>query len=415
MSKKIIYNEIRTQVLDNSTVKHFKLWNSQIDKLDDENAFNFPAVFLEFSDMTFVNRAAGIQEIEGVVTLYIVQEELRRENNDNLDFIDTIALALNGFQTDTILSPLKRIAERQDSDHDQLIVWEQDYNITALDCTSSKYNDAIMIPEDTVELELPVVEDGDGISLIIQNDNIRTAKDFIDPVDPPVPDTFEMLFDGNNEYISHASFAGIDFERTDSFSWGGDFTRASITNMRGCGKWLSIGRGYNLALLTDRIAVQIRNGSVNGMTVYFLVTIPTIKTNIYVTYDGSSSANGVKCYVNGIENTSKIIQSNNLTGTISHTTALNYGTVADLTTGALFSGLMDKQTIFAKNLTAAAVLDQVTREDMTTHADAADLVLINNMGEDAVWDGSKWNFPAVVAGQTVGQSVNMEEADRIEI
>jgi hypothetical protein len=179
MSKKIIYNEIKDQVLANSTVKTFRLWNNQIDNLDQENAFHFPAVFLEFSDLAFVNMSAGIQQIDGVITLHIAQEELRSENDLNLDFVDSIALALNGFQTETIQNPLKRIAERQDTDHDQLIIWEQDFQLRACDSTSSKYNDAETIPEDTVEIEIPV-DDPDGLQLIISNDVIRTAKDVND-------------------------------------------------------------------------------------------------------------------------------------------------------------------------------------------------------------------------------------------
>lgn len=216
MSKKIIYEEIKAKVLtDQPKVKTFRLWNNQIDNLSNEDSFLFPAVFLGFTDLTFMHRSSGIQDIEGTITLYIVQHELRTENLENLDFVDTIAKALNGFQTDTILSPLKRTQERQDIDHDQLIIWEQDFNIKAIDCTSSKFEDSIEIPAETLALDLAAVEEGEGLSLIIQNDSVRTAKNFIDIAAPPAPVGFNPATD--TDLVMWYDSTGLAINTNNSF------------------------------------------------------------------------------------------------------------------------------------------------------------------------------------------------------
>lgn len=173
MSKKLIYQEIKAKIAaDCPDVKTFRLFNNQVENDNTENAFNYPAVFLEFADLEFMNENAGLQSITGVIRLRIVQEEYRTENELNLDFVDKIASVLNGFQSSTIIQPLIRIRELQDTDHNNLIIWEQEYNFKANDCTSSKYNGAIEIPAGTVELEASRTTE---VTLDIDNKNIRTG------------------------------------------------------------------------------------------------------------------------------------------------------------------------------------------------------------------------------------------------
>lgn len=181
MSKKLILNDIKTKLLADTGTKHVDLWNNQIENITNETAFHFPACFVEFVDLEYYNEQSGIQEIRGSVTIHIAQKVIKQKGSKMdaaLDFIDSIAAALNGYQTDTIKVPLIRKSEEQDSNHDMLIVWMQTYELKARDLTSSKYNDAAQIPEDTLSLDLDAVPE--GIDLIISNDVIRTAKDVND-------------------------------------------------------------------------------------------------------------------------------------------------------------------------------------------------------------------------------------------
>lgn len=226
MSKSIIYNEIKTKLeTDLTGLKHFDLWNNQIDNLDDETAFNFPALFLEWSELTFTDLSSGIQEIEGIITIYIVQKKLKLKGtklDEMLDFVDSVANVLNGFNTDAITNPLKRIAERQDIEHDMLIVWEQDYALKGCDATSSKYNDGVDIPADTLSLDMPTIEEGDGLALVIQNDLIRTAKDFIEPVPPagyqPTTDTDLVMWFDSSGLVANASNSYGDVDASNRVS-----------------------------------------------------------------------------------------------------------------------------------------------------------------------------------------------------
>lgn len=169
MSKKIVYQEIKAKVLLGvPAVKTFRLWNNQVSNDNVENAFNYPAIFLEFQGLEYLNENSRLQTITGTIKLHIVQEEYKTENEDNLDFVDSVAAALNGYQTDTITKSLIRVSELQDVDHNNLIIWEQDYYFKANDTTSSKYNGAIEIDGGVVE---PVIT----ATLDIDNDIIRTG------------------------------------------------------------------------------------------------------------------------------------------------------------------------------------------------------------------------------------------------
>jgi len=173
MSKKLIYQEIKARITSEiPAVKTFRLWNNQVSNDNIENAFNYPAIFLEFADLEYINEQAGLQTIIGAIRLHIVQEEYRTENELNLDFVDQVAKAVNGYQTDTIIKPLIRTSEQQDINHDQLIIWEQDYDFKANDCTSSKYNGGIEIAGGVIDLE---AKRDTEITLDIDNDNIRTG------------------------------------------------------------------------------------------------------------------------------------------------------------------------------------------------------------------------------------------------
>jgi len=184
MSKRVVYEEVKARLLDKlPTVKTIRLWNNQITNENVENPFLYPAVFIEFPTLDYINNGSGLQQISGVLRLHIVQEEYKTENIENLDFIDLVAGALNGYQTATIIKPLWRNYELFDTNHNNLIVTEQEYILQANDCTSSKYNDAVLIDAGTVEPNI-------DIKLIIDNEVIRTGALPISTFDNTFDNTF---------------------------------------------------------------------------------------------------------------------------------------------------------------------------------------------------------------------------------
>jgi hypothetical protein len=68
-----IVNRIRARVPE---IKTIDLYNGQYQKMDSENPFLTPAVFVEFSALPWVNQGDGTQEApEATITLHIVAED----------------------------------------------------------------------------------------------------------------------------------------------------------------------------------------------------------------------------------------------------------------------------------------------------------------------------------------------------
>ena len=185
MSKRIVFEEIKARLQDGQAVLGdntwkvpgtIKLWNNQLSNIEREKSFRKPAVFIEFQDITYVGRSRRVKEGSGLLKLYILQKEMADENLDVLDYVDKIARVLEGYQTDVITSSLSKSGETQDTDHDNLIVWEQDYPLGFKDNSLSTMKGSLVIDPGKVK---PNIES----SLVMENDSIRTGS--IAPPEPP--------------------------------------------------------------------------------------------------------------------------------------------------------------------------------------------------------------------------------------
>jgi len=111
-----------------------------------------------------------------------------------------------------------------------------------------------------------------------------------------------------------------------------------------------------------------------------------------------------------------VVNSDDLLGnTIKHTSDYNIGSIASLPSQAKYDGDLLDFPIWDKELSSVEVTEwhNVGKVgDPRTQAPAANLVFWNRGGDGAVFNGSEWDFPIVIAGQTVGVSVNMEVNDR---
>lgn len=153
MSAKLdIYNDIDTALKGITTnnvrdIKHVAIWNNQIFNEAREKAYNFPAVFVEFTEMLWETRLAGsnagaiastgqTEEQNGNITviLHVVFSTLKDETYSFPDvdaILDKVYFAIQNLQgaNSDSYSPLLRVAERQDIDHDRVIDWQVDFNI----------------------------------------------------------------------------------------------------------------------------------------------------------------------------------------------------------------------------------------------------------------------------------------------
>lgn len=170
MSVKLdIYNDIistlKTKVPE---IKTLGLWNNQFANEDEEFVFNFPAVFIEFTNLLWTTtnlkpsrlgtqgNISKEQKGEGsIITLHIGFSELSdaKTNFADLDpLIEKVFFAIQGL-SGNYYTPLLRNAERQDSDHDRVIDWQKDFSTMLTQC-GEQDADLTKIAKDTLSLEI---------------------------------------------------------------------------------------------------------------------------------------------------------------------------------------------------------------------------------------------------------------------
>ena len=161
-----------------------------------------------------------------------------------------------------------------------------------------------------------------------------------------------LKFDGK----SHVDLGDLaNFERTESFSYGGWVKPykgghgALLARMDNSNSY----RGFDVLCGDNRIEVHIIHSWPNNC-----IKVRSEKplkadewSHLFVTYDGSSKADGVHIYVNGEEMKWKIEQ-NNLSKTIQTDKSLRIGSRHG---GSVYKGEIDEVTVFDRELTQAEV------------------------------------------------------------
>lgn len=165
MSKLHLYNEIDARILSEvPEINLVQLWNNQIDNEEREEARAFPLCFIEFSSITWLELTKGLNEAEIIITIRTAIERYQTDDRTFLTLVDKVYKALQLF-SHPCFTPLKRVAERQDIDHDNCIVWETDFLTRLVD--GEAYTDEDK-PSVTASLNL-------SVDLDIDNDVIRTG------------------------------------------------------------------------------------------------------------------------------------------------------------------------------------------------------------------------------------------------
>lgn len=168
MSKLLLYDAIDAQILaEVPEIKIVQLWNNQLVN-EGEEARAYPLCYIEFSSIVWFELAKGLAEADITITVRTVIERLQTDDRTFLTIVDNVYKALQLFNDDCFFTPLKRVAERQDTDHDNCIVWETDFITHLVDSTS--YSDAdkpattITTLDITTDLDIddPVIRTGDG-------------------------------------------------------------------------------------------------------------------------------------------------------------------------------------------------------------------------------------------------------------
>ncbi len=147
-TKKDFYLAVKAKILDNTDVKHVRLYNSQFDEMDSENTFPFPCVFIEFSALDWITKSEGYQEAETTIKLHVGFESVKTEELEVFDLLEDIHEDLQGMHDPEYYTPLNRSFEGQDTNHDNVIVWQVDYDTLLSDNSGNRNNKLV---ETTIE------------------------------------------------------------------------------------------------------------------------------------------------------------------------------------------------------------------------------------------------------------------------
>lgn len=131
MSQTILYRELKAELIKIDGIKHVALFNNQFEKEEDKDVFNCPCVFIQFSPDNFVDLGCNsrIQLYDCTVTLHLGFEHYKTTDEDILDLKQRVFAKIHHFEPlgTKNVGRLQRIAERQSSDYNNLIVYETDY------------------------------------------------------------------------------------------------------------------------------------------------------------------------------------------------------------------------------------------------------------------------------------------------
>ena len=224
---------------------------------------------------------------------------------------------------------------------------------------------------------------------------------------------YSIDLDGAIQYIEAPINAAYDLDRTDvmSFECWVKFDTFDVFNQFFTKYVGSKGILFTVTLGELRLDLQ-NNGGLNGLIIQSTgaAIITGVWYHLVATYDGSSTPAGVKLYKNGVLLTNGAPISNTLSASIVNAATVKIGRVSS------FYADMKINTArwWNAELTAGEVLTQYNSGTVLTTPVQAGSLIFNTDINNSTWDGSEYDIPDLT-GITAGyQTVNAEEADRIE-
>lgn len=183
MSAKLdIFNDIVTEIKKISDIETVGLWNNQFANESQEFAFNFPALFIEFAEINWSSTSQNPpklgsegdkrKEQKGAGTLVMLHLGFSQFENETISFpiispiIDKVYFKIQLLQG-TFYSPLLRVSETQDTDHDRVIDWQMGFG-TKLDQCGELDTGLTKIVGGTLGLDV-------NVDLDIDDDKIRSG------------------------------------------------------------------------------------------------------------------------------------------------------------------------------------------------------------------------------------------------
>lgn len=133
-------------VPDGTPVIHtFDLWNEQVEYIEQEEAFDTPAVFIEFRPVQWATLGGGTQRAEITIRLHIVTrwdgsardgsqfQQQSLERFDLLDRIDHHLFNFVGSNRQTDFNMFRRTGSSTNHNHEELVEDISDYTCMVMD------------------------------------------------------------------------------------------------------------------------------------------------------------------------------------------------------------------------------------------------------------------------------------------
>jgi uncharacterized protein (DUF2225 family) len=156
MSKLTLYNSLKTDLTAISGIKKVFLWNNQLERESEENAFLYPAIGIEFlpSNYTDKGKLAVSQQYDLTVRLHILFESYKDEDTSILTLTDTVWQTVHNKQYGTFGKLLRR-NEEQNFDHPNVQDYIQDYATLGNDNQTQNTTLETLTPNLTTEIVAP--------------------------------------------------------------------------------------------------------------------------------------------------------------------------------------------------------------------------------------------------------------------
>lgn len=128
MSKLTLFNSLKADLTAVTGVKHVALWNNQIERENVENAFLYPAIFIDFLPSVFMDKGnlASSQQYDMTIRLHICFESYLDEDTSILSLVNNVWNSIHTKQYGTFGKLLRR-NEEQNFDHPNIQEYIQDY------------------------------------------------------------------------------------------------------------------------------------------------------------------------------------------------------------------------------------------------------------------------------------------------
>ena len=230
---------------------------------------------------------------------------------------------------------------------------------------------------------------------------------------PPIVECRSLVFDGVNEYIDCTNNTVFSFNDVNAFSLEAWVKLDNLSGFRFIiSKWLRATptdiRGYYFGTNGNKLTFSFFTSNSTLIQAENTNTLSTGQWyHLACTYDGSSDANGIKLYINNVENSTVLV--NSISGVATNNVALQIGGQDSFFT----AGTIAKARVWNVELTASDVNTQYNGGTIqNTPVESGNLVVDTDINNATF--GAQWNVPdltSITAGYT---SVNMEVEDRVD-